>query len=536
MTIMPSTGIRNRARRGRLVWLAAAALTSTAATTHAQSLRTELFVSGINTPVSMRQPVGESRVFVLSESKGIYIVENGVLNQTQFLDLTQEVAGASERILGMEFHPDYVNNGRFWVSYMDGLDRSHVVEYLRDATNPNLADVNSAVHLFGPTQQPSNIHNWYDMHFGPDGMLYLAFGDGGGANDPNENAQDMSVTFGKILRVDVDSVPRGTYAIPPDNPFAGLPGIAGEIWHSGVRSPWRFSFDRETGDFWLGDVGQANWEEINFAPAGVSGLNFGWRCMEGTHCTGLMNCGCGNPGWTDPVVEYPHHAGRCAVMGGYVYRGNEIPWLQGTYFYGDYCSSLIWSFEYDGTTVSNFIDRTAQLAPANGSIGPVLGFGEDAEGELYILDRGNGEIWKIKWDNCDPGITFCTTSPNSVGPGAQIAATGCHSIAANDIRLSVSGLPINQYGLFFYGPQQTATPFGQGTLCVSGPNGVFRLRPALQSSTLGTVVRDLDFTVPPLDAGPGMISAGSTWYFQFWYRDPGFGFNLSDGVGLTFQP
>jgi glucose/arabinose dehydrogenase len=533
---MSSTGSRTRWRRGTLAWLALAATSTTASTGHAQSLRVERLVSGINSPVSMRQPPGETRIFVLSEPKGIYIIENGTVLPTKFLDLTQEVAGASERVLGMEFHPDYVNNGRFWVSYMDGLDQSHVVEYLRDAIDHNLADESSAVHLFGPTQQPSNLHNWYDMHFGPDGMLYLAFGDGGGANDPNENAQDMSVLFGKILRIDVDSVPRGTYAIPADNPFANLPGIAGEIWHSGLRSPWRFSFDRLTGDFWLGDVGQAAWEEINFAPAGVGGLNFGWRCMEASHCTSLANCGCADPSWTDPVVEYPNDQPRCAVMGGYVYRGSLIPWLQGTYFYGDYCSARIWSFEYDGTNIVNFTERTMELTPEEGSIGPVMGFGEDANGELYILDRGNGEIWQIKSDNCTPGDSICTAQPNSAGPGALITTAGCRSISENNLLLSVSGLPIDEYGIFFYGPQQAPTPFGQGTLCVGGPGGVFRLRPALRSSTAGSVRRLLDLNASPADTGPGMITAGSTWSFQFWYRDPGLGFNLSDGVSISFEP
>jgi len=533
---MPSTGSRTRWRRGTLAWLAAAALSTSAPTTQAQSLRTELLVSGINTPVSMRQPQGESRIFVLSEPKGIFVIENGAVLPNLFLDLTQQVAGASERVLGMEFHPDYVNNGRFWVSYMDASDQSHLVEYLRDANDPNRADESTALHLFGPTQQPSNIHNWYDMHFGPDGMFYLAFGDGGGANDPNENAQDLSVLFGKILRIDVDSVPRGSYAIPPDNPFANLPGIAGEIWHSGVRSPWRFSFDRETGDFYLGDVGQAQWEEINFAPAGLGGLNFGWRCMEASRCTGLMNCGCGDPSWTDPIIEYPHD-NRCAVMGGYVYRGSLIPWLQGKYFYADYCSARIWSVEYDGTTLSNLTEHTTELAPMGGSIGPIMGFGEDANGELYILDRGNGEIWQIKSDNCNPGDTICTANPNSAdSDGAQINMSGCRSISENNITLSVSGLPVDEYGMFFYGPQQAPVPFGQGTLCVGGLGGVFRLRPALRSSTEGGVLRALDLNAAPSDSGPGMITPGSTWSFQFWYRDPGLGFNLSDGLSISFEP
>lgn len=520
----------------RLLSISALIMTSSAADAHAQALRTERFVGGINSPISMRQPQGESRIFVLSESRGIMLIQNGIVQSTPFLDLTQEVAGASERVLGMEFHPDYVNNGRLWVSYMDSTDSSHVVEYLRDANNPNFADESTAVHLFGPTQQPSNIHNWYDMHFGPDGMLYLAFGDGGGANDPNENAQDLSVTFGKILRVDVDSGPRGTYAIPSDNPYANLPGLAGEIWHSGVRSPWRFSFDRLTGDFWLGDVGQAQWEEINFAPAGVSGVNFGWRCREAMHCTTLANCGCVDPSWTDPVVEFPHSQSRCAVMGGFVYRGSDIPWFDGSYIYGDYCSGRMWSFKYDGSTVSEFTERTAELAPVNSSIGPVLGFGEDAAGELYILDRGGAEIWKILNDSCSPGIQYCTSAPNSTGAAAEITTSGCRSIQSNELVLHASGLPANQYGIFFYGPETSSSPFGNGTLCVGGPLGVFRLKPAQLSDAGGLVSRPLDLNAHPSNTGAGQINAGTTWNFQFWYRDPGHGFNLTNGVSVTFEP
>ena len=516
--------------------LLAAVLVTNAAPLHAQSLTTELLASGFNNPIGLRQPAGEQRIFILSEVNGVHVIDNGVVQPTLYLDLTSVVQGAAERVLGFEFHPDYVNNGRMWVSYMDPTNTTHVVEYQRDANNPNRADVASAVHLFGPTQQPANIHNWYDMHFGPDGMLYLGFGDGGGANDPNEHAQDLTVTYGKILRIDVDTGIPGTYTVPPGNPFVGTPGAAPEIWHYGVRSPWRFSFDSMTGDFWLGDVGQAAWEEIDFAPAGVSGVNFGWRCREGEHCTGLSNCvGCPSALAIDPVVEYPHLEGRCAVVGGYVYRGSAIPWLDGTYFYGDFCSGRIWSLEYDGTTVSNFVERSAELDPENGVIRLVTSFGEDASGELYVLDRAGGEIWKIVEADCDVP-TYCTAGANSVGSGAIISSGGCPRVAQNEFELKCSGLPANQFGLFFYGNQQASAPFGQGTLCVGGTNGLHRLKPPVLSSGTGTVERDLDLTAPPTDVGPGKILAGSTWYFQFWYRDPSMGFNLSNALAVTFEP
>jgi len=368
-------------------------------------------------------------------------------------------------------------------------------------------------------------------------MLYLGFGDGGGFDDPNGYAQDLTVTYGKILRIDVNTGVQGTYAIPPDNPFVGTPGAAPEVWHYGVRSPWRFSFDRLTGDFWLGDVGQATWEEIDFVPAGVSGVNFGWRCREGAHCTGLSNCAsCPDPGATEPVVEYPHTAGRCAVIGGYVYRGAAMPWLQGTYFYGDFCSGRIWTLEYDGTTVSNFVERTSELDPGDeGVISLVTGFGEDASGELYVFDRAGGEVWKIVEEGCDV-TAYCSAGANTVGSGASISGGGCPSVSGNDFSLRCTGLPANQYGLFFYGNHRSNTPFGQGTLCVGGSSGIFRLKPPVQSSGTGRVERALELTTPPADAGAGQILVGSTWFFQFWYRDPGLGFNLSNGLAVTFEP
>ena len=501
----------------------------------AQNLTTELYLGGLSSPVAMRQPDGEQRIFILSERRGIHVVDNGVLQPTLFLDLSAEPGQGIEGICGMAFHPDYVNNGRLWVSWMDASQVTHVMEYTRDANDPNKADVSSAVHLFGPTLQPSNIHNWYDMHFGPDGMLYLAFGDGGGAHDPNGYAQDLTTTFGKILRVDVNTGTPGTYAIPPDNPFVGQPGAAEEIWHYGVRSPWRFSFDRDTGDFWLGDVGQATREEINFAAAGTSGVNFGWRCMEGFLCTMLPACACQQPNWTEPVIDFDHSQG-CAVMGGHVYRGDDIPWLDGTYFYGDFCTGRIWTLEYDGTTVTNHVERTAELAPTGGSISIVTGFAEDGDGEMYVFDRLGGEIWKIVEDECDPAPNYCTTSPNSAGTGAVITTVGCASVGLNELELVASGVPAHQYGMFFYGPQQTAAPFGQGTLCITGPSGVFRLKPPVRADPAGVARRPLDLTVPPASGGAGLINAGTTMHFQFWYRDPGFGFNLSDACTVVFTP
>jgi hypothetical protein len=233
------------------------------------------------------------------------------------------------------------------------------------------------------------------MQFGPkDGYLYIGTGDGGSEGDPGNRSQDPGLLLGKMLRIDVDD--GNPYTNPPTNPFYGPGDPLDEIWALGLRNPWRWSFDRLTGDMYIGDVGQDQREEIDFqSAASTGGENYGWRCMEGFRCTGLTGCTCNDPGLTLPIYEYTHSVG-CAVMGGYVYRGNAVPDLQGTYFFADYCSNKIWSFRYDGTTVTDFMDRTAELAPGGGlSISSIVSFGEDAWGEMYICDSSGGELFKI---------------------------------------------------------------------------------------------------------------------------------------------
>jgi hypothetical protein len=343
-----------------------------------------------------------------------------------------------------------------------------------------------------------------------------------------------------MLRLDVDIA---SPFIPADNPFVGVAGINDEIWALGLRNPWRYSFDRATGDLYIADVGQFQIEEISFQPGTSSGgENYGWRCMEGARCTGLSGCTCDDDLLTDPIYDYNHSAGRCSITGGFVYRGSAIPGLQGTYFFADYCNGDLFSFRYDSTsgTISEFTDRTAELDPAGTrAINRVTSFGEDAAGELYIVDPSGGEIFKIV-PSCE-ATNYCTVSPTSVGPGAVIGSSGSASIAVNDFGLIASFAVPNEYGLFFYGPDQIDVPFGDGRLCVgAGGVGLFRLNPPQLVSIFGDVIRPVDFTVPPAGAGAGQILPGSAWNFQFWFRDPtgpgGSGFNTSDGLNVLFCP
>ncbi len=257
------------------------------------------------------------------------------------------------------------------------------IERFRVSSDPNVADDASSQLVLG-IQQPFGNHNGGMLAFGPDRMLYIGAGDGGGSGDPFDHGQNTGTLLGSILRIDVD---RGTpYAIPPDNPFAGTAGRRGEIWAYGLRNPWRFSFDGGSGTLWIADVGQNRWEEINVRPVNEGGLNYGWNLMEGAHC---FTSGCDPSGLVLPAHEYDHGQG-CSVTGGYVYRGNAIPAIRGHYFYGDYCAGWVRSFRWDGAV------RDARQWEF-GSIGNILSFGEDAARELYVLSS-DGRVYRIVED------------------------------------------------------------------------------------------------------------------------------------------
>lgn len=338
--------------------------------------------SGLSSPLHLTAPASDPRLFVVEKPGRIRVVENGQLHATPFLDISNLVSTGSEQgLLSLTFHPQYAANGYFYVNYTDTSGNTRVVRYTVSA-DPNVADAASA-KLILTVAQPASNHNGGHVLFGPDGMLYIAMGDGGGGGDPFRNGQDTATLLGALLRIDVD---RGDpYAIPADNPLVGQPGARAEIWAYGLRNPWRIAFDRVTNLLYIADVGQSAWEEVSVASAATGGLNYGWNIMEGQHCFG--GGACNSSGLVLPVLEYDHSVG-CSITGGYVYRGSAMPAVQGHYFYSDFCSGFLRSFVY-----ANGVATDAREWEV-GILGRVLSFGVDGAGELYVLSQ-NGNVYRL---------------------------------------------------------------------------------------------------------------------------------------------
>jgi len=388
-----------------LILLSAVAVATYSSLTLAAStpLTTVRVASGVDAPVMVTYAPGDfDRVFIVGQKGEIWILKDGVVLGTPFLDVDSISIGADERgLLGLAFHPDYANNGYFYIYYTNNSSDSVVARYQVSGGNPDIADASSA-EIMLVVDQPFTNHNGGWIGFSPnDGYLYIAFGDGGSANDPGNRAQDGLEMLGKMLRIDVDgALP---YEIPADNPFVGDPDFHDEIWAYGLRNPWRNSFDRVTGELYMGDVGQFSKEEVNIQPGdSIGGENYGWRCMEGFSCTGFSGCTCNSPDLTLPRHEFTHSGGNCSIIGGNVYRGCAVPDLDGTYFFADHCSDKIWSFRFTGGHVTDFLDRTSELDPSSGSITSPSGFGEDAYGEIYICDLFGDEVFKIIPDTDGP--------------------------------------------------------------------------------------------------------------------------------------
>ena len=340
----------------------------------ATDLTSVLVVSDLDQPVDLQAPAGDPRLFVVEQPGRIRIVRDGSLVEAPFLDIRDRVRSGGERgLLGLAFHPAYASNGLLYVNYTDNAGATRVVE-IRVSSDPDRADPSSERLVLGVAQPFSN-HNGGGLAFGPDGFLYIGLGDGGSAGDPLDLAQDLSVPLGKMLRIDVDS--GAPFGVPPDNPFVGTPGAFPAIWAYGLRNPWRFSFDAETGDLLIGDVGQNQIEELDLDPSGAGGLNYGWNTMEGSQCF-EPSSGCSAEGLTLPVVEYDHSQG-CSVTSGYTYRGALMPDLVGTYFYGDFCTAFIRSFQVENGQAVEARDWTQMLNP-DGRIGQLSSFGMDAVG------------------------------------------------------------------------------------------------------------------------------------------------------------
>ena len=344
-----------------------------------------VYASNLSSPVSITN-AGDSRLFVTEQGGRIQIIiPDGEINALPFLDISSKVVFNGERgLLGLAFSPDYASNGYFYVNYVGTGDITTISRFKVSSDNPDIADPQSEVKLL-TVKQPFTNHNGGDLVFGPDGYLYIGLGDGGDGGDPGNRAQNPKEYLGKMLRIDVNQ--GNPYVIPPSNPFYNKSDTLGEIWALGLRNPWRFSFDRLTGDLWIADVGQNAIEEVNFQPVtSAGGENYGWRCYEGNDVYNDSGCPASTT-LTFPVYTYPHGS-ECSITGGYVYRGDLTSAYYGHYFFADYCSDKIWTLHKSG---DSWVKQDFGVYAGNG----FSSFGEDSKGMLYIAGLSSGTIYKV---------------------------------------------------------------------------------------------------------------------------------------------
>lgn len=348
------------------------------------NLALEPAYTGFTAPIFLAAPEGDPRIFV-AEQGGLIrvVVPPGTQPEaTPFLDLRGKLSAGGERgLLGFAFHPQFAENGFFYVNYTDLNGDTKIERYHADPAG-NVADAATASPVLS-IAQPYPNHNGGMLLFGPDGMLYVGTGDGGSGGDPLNNAQTLTTLLGKMLRIDVN-VASG-YAVPPDNPYVGMSSALPEIWGIGLRNPWRYAFDAARNLLYVADVGQNAWEEVHVVSSIASPVNYGWKVMEGQHC--YQNLPCDQTLYDFPVIEYSHQEG-CSITGGFVYRGREIPGLRGRYLYSDFCSGFLRSFNYEDGEAR---ERREWAVP---QLENVMSFGQDAAGELYIL-TGGGMIYRI---------------------------------------------------------------------------------------------------------------------------------------------
>ena len=360
--------------------------TTTAAVAYAVSARTvgvqQLAMAALQNPVYLTSPANDPRLFIVEQPGRIRIYKDGALLPAPFLDIVSIVmSGGEQGLLSVAFDPSYATNGRFYV-YHNDLNGDIAVARYTATLGSDVANAGSREPVITIPHPVQGNHNGGLALFGPDGMLYLGTGDGGGGGDPSNNAQNTNSLLGKLLRIDVTTLP---YAIPGSNPLAGATPGADEIWAYGLRNPWRYAFDAPAGQLYIADVGPNLWEEVNAVATTEPGVNYGWRVMEGTHCFNATTCS--STGLTLPVLEYSHGDG-CSITGGFVYRGTAVPELSGHYLYSDFCSGFLRSFRLsNGQAVDQ---RTWPI----GNVGNIMSFGMDAAGELYMLSL-NGGVYRL---------------------------------------------------------------------------------------------------------------------------------------------
>lgn len=403
------------------LWICMAVCINPGAVWSAITIDVELIATNLDQPVAITHADDSSGWLFITLKGGRIVIYDGIeVLPMPFLDISTLVSKVSEQgLLSVAFHQDYAVNGFFFVNYTDTTGATVIARY-SVSNDPNLADQSSAQILL-TIAQPFQNHNGGQMQFGPAGYLYIGMGDGGSGGDPSNNAQNLATLLGKMIRIDVDS--STPYTVPPDNPFFGDPVAKPEIWAIGLRNPWRFSFDRVTGDMFIADVGQNDREEVNFQPSNSpGGENYGWRLMEGTQCFDPSS-GCNDGTLNLPVLEYNHSSG-CSITGGYRYRGFRNPGLEGVYFYGDFCSGRIWGVQDDenGTWSGNeLLDTNLRITT----------FGEDEDGEIYLahFSSPDGTIYRL--------VTQVPGTPRDLE---------AVSVSSNQINLSWVDKAINEDG------------------------------------------------------------------------------------------
>ena len=496
--------------------------------------------AGLDDPVGLATTGQDDRLFIVELPGRVRVLEGTSLRATPYLDVTGVVHHDWD--LGLRdfaFHPDYTTNG-FGYLWYDQMAPSGDIDLVLDrvrvnASDPQRADPSTRVNILRMRQQADG-HGGGKIDFGSDGYLYIGTGDGGVSGDPHCNAQNRDNLMGTILRIDVDA--GFPYGIPATNPDPTGQSGRPEILHYGLRHPWKWSFDEATGDMWIGDVGQWNHEEVNVAPQGIVGLNYGWNIMEGPDCYSGSSCAfttppCGDPTLTLPVHTYTHAQG-CSITGGLVYRGSEVPELYGTYLFADYCSSRFWSLRVDGPQVEPLVQREVLTSPSWAPLINPVAIEADRHGEVYAVDLFHDEIFRMV-RSCGAEVV-CHGEINSTGSRARLEQEGTTSVAQNDLEFEIENAPAGMLSILLYGPETGQSTLGAGTLCISpGGAGLFRAAQQVIEAD-GSAEYPLDLTVHPMSVGPGQLQPGSRWVFQAWYRDQGATSNLSDALSLVFCP
>lgn len=482
------------------------------------SIILQSYATGFTRPVALANSGvgGDGRLFVAQQSGQVKIIRaDGAVVGTPFLDITSKVnSNANERgLLGLAFHPSYSSNGYFFVTYTNSAGSLVVSRYTKTANNPDLADPNTERIIITVPHPTYQNHNGGHIAFGPDGYLYIATGDGGSGGDPGNNGQDKNSLLGKLLRLDINN--GNPYSIPSTNPFVGQSNVRTEIWSYGLRNPWRFSFDRQTGDLFIADVGQGAWEEVNMQVAsGSGGQNYGWRCYEGYAAYNTAGCGPAS-NYTQPITTYDHSNNRCSLTGGYRYRGSAYPTMRGYYFFADYCNGQLFSITPGSS------NSWTQEIQGQYSVNPST-FGEDINGELYLASLSNGVIYRLQAttsssDTTPPTVNLTAPANNaSLSGTVAINATATDNVSVAKVDFIIDGTIVNTdtSNPYSYNWNTTAALNGAHTIVARATDGSGNFR---DSTTLNVTTNNTSVLPAPWQgrdvgsvAAPGSAAYGNS--------------------------